>query len=798
MSYTEFEFNLARKYDIPRYILVADPNGEWKVSSIDKDRNRLEAFRETIREEVSPSHFLDFSNFCISLGQALIKTLRKCRGYILASDPNAKDDHDGVSATLLLEIAYAIRQDINARNTVLTGGDVREHEWCVKEISRCNLGQRYVRREDAARHFSDWLVHQQKGCFLITGPSGTGKTNFLIHELDCFITEDIRGGKGKERFVTITPLFFPLGIFQREHSLWENLALYLKDRLKTPETPIVESELKQLADQIEELVRNGNVLLILDGLDEFARQHGEEKSRSLVGRIAGIEAQSRVVLSCRDHIYDRLKRKGVFAAGFKQFELGILTDKELDHALKLESRTVPSHLAHDLLRKSTALRQLAKHPLLLEMLSRISPWDLSRLGRKPCEANIYDLWFEETCRLSQRDLPDLAGKAARMMLDSRSDLLHRKQLDSQGLAPEAFLPSNEEGMPVFIQQTPDEWGFVHDSFREYWLAKMIQREVFSNEPALLKETASLDYLGAETFRFLHELLPPNQQLLEKVVELIRAQSDLTDNEWNNVVQNCFEAIGMMADSAADGGYVDLALKYLPDNRLTNRTKYNIVRFLERAHSSAPRPYWRHMLTTPWPTKPNNNCYGAAAVRGFHKTQPRIGYDTPIHFMEQYNRCEENQKPVSEALVSLMRQVDVESANGSFLTVNCSLALMRWLHTNQLKQLCELCSHLGPEAKGNVFLACMRLEPETRKKALKGKGKCFDGMLLHFVDPNVCELDIQDFMIENVTFLETGDWAFPELNDYGIFTKPARLLMKHYKRSFVHADENEAPNGKTRK
>jgi len=782
ISYTEFEYCLAEKRGLRRLVFMTKPEGRWLVPQVDVNRGEVEEFRKAVGGDVVVCYFEDLKDFCLQFSRSLVGVLRKSDGY------------KGLSASdkALLEIANLISQDLTARRGEVSEGRPREKRtWFVREIGRCNLGRRYIGRCAAERQFASWLVHHRAPFFLLVGASGLGKTNFVVDQIRYFVESKSDPAAGtaavQQRGHRFRPVvFFPLGLYDPKDGLAENVCAYVA----THATSFPAVALEALGAEFESLVRSGNILLVLDGLDELARQKSESACRRLLehlGKMVG--SDSTVVITCRDHIYRRLRRAGLFAQQFEVAQLTALDDGELDRAL--DDRGIDrSHVAYDLLfDPSSALRGLAKHPLLLELLLQVPYASWRRLSDDAKPARVYDLWFAETARLMSPDrtlnLAEMAHRVARLMLENRSDVLKTATLKKAGLPVAELRKASEDRLSVFVRQTKDEWGFVHDSFREYSLAKTVDEELRSREYEMLAEQCSLDYVGSETFRFVSELLPPDEQLLESV--LAATGGDLRDRrkQWNNMVQNCCEAVGMMVVEGVEP-YVEHLLSLLVDDSqlLFNQTKYNLVRCLERLHDSAERPYWRYVMGMQLRT-PDERCFGVSAVRGFHRSRPRLGYAMDMELLKRRNESAPEQLPVSEVLVSLLESsAGSDEPNGGLVEVNCSMALIRWLHKDHVARLWELGDRVCPETRGNLFHACRRMR--DCEELLAGHCEFFRGMYLYFVGRELARPPISDCRIEDVTFFESTSWK-PR------FKRPAfpngrTEKLGHYKPSYPYTCE----------
>lgn len=714
ISYIEYEYRLAKQNKIPRLIFMTNPEKAWPPKFVDigsdgKSIRRLRAEIEKDRE-ITWKYFDTEMDLVRWLSAALFKLIASSDKFqILDSEQRA-----------ILELRQLINADFVARrNEIEYQGDESGRHWFIPEIARCNVGKYYIARDSVRKDVADWLLKGQCPYLFLVGPSGIGKTNFLVME---FIHHVVSRNVHRQK-PSLSPeavLFLPLGSCEPDKSFLINLEEFINRSAR----------LRISAGTLEKLIRNGRVLLILDGLDEFVRNHGEEKCSVLFKSLREyIDPQrSRVIISSRDHIYKRLKTKGLFEdQRVETIDVPPLIPVEVNEAI--ENRLGKSSPGYIAVTSNQALIRFSQNPLLLEMMCRISRESWKRLVKTQTTGRLYELWFEEIIATSAKpekmledefieDTHIKVGKIAGLMLKGRSDLIAESDLKKHGLPLNCLQTLTRQPFGIFIKQTPEEWSFVHDSFREFSLAKTFATELTSKNYDLLANTSSFDYVGAETYAFLHELLPIDQDFHRHIDKALNSKKD--DKEaWNNIARNCFEAIGMIGEESAEQ-FIEKALKILypakkscdqsSEDLASLKTKYNVVRSLERLHRSAPRPYYQHVLTEAWGKNPSWGCFGAKAIRGFHRPKPHPGFFPPMVYNLPQNTSDNfKQKEVSQCLLTLLeellaKQPDVDSR---YLEINCTFALIRWLHEDHMSHVKRLLLQLTSFSKANLFHALLR-------------------------------------------------------------------------------------------
>jgi len=191
-----------------------------------------------------------------------------------------------------------------------------------------------------------------------------------------------------------------------------------------------------------------------------------------------------------------------------------------------------------------------------------------------------------------------------------------------------------------------------------------------------------------------------------------------------LTRNIFEAIGMLmpddddeiAEIAVKKAIQILKNKKYKGHYISYKTKYNIVRCLERIHPSAPRlPYFAHTLKANWTTmKPDSNHIGASAVRGFQMKKQKPGVFPPLVFINNdgMTNIEKLERDVFDILMlSIESLKDPEIPEDAiFLGINCTMALIRWLPKElDLDRIEELMKHqhMSDPMKKNIFWVLYR-------------------------------------------------------------------------------------------
>ncbi len=601
----------------------------------------------------------------------------------------------------------------------------------IKGIRACTIGDSFIRRGPEEEKLVNWLEEDHgKPCMFVSGEAGIGKTNFLLHTV-----------LFNAAFQQRSTVFFSMKLYDRESS--EHLSS--SERRNTLQNLIFDYILGEDASAFdksvaETMIHEGQIVLILDGLDELARvtnQKAIEEVGHQLSRLIGRSSKAKVIVSCRSHILNRLKGVGVVNPrnAFDFLKLGRLEEDQV--------RTmVQGHLGGSASDQAVveSLVPLARIPIFYQLIKQIpreEEWLSGAKGKEERRSALYEFWFNTAlnhCGFDNLEAQKYRiGQVAGKMLEGRSDLIELESLSSD--KRELVRKLSERPFPVFVEELRDTFAFSHQSLREFILAWSAHEEIRKGgEFLVLSKSSSFDYVSAETLRHLAGLIDFKGDLVDRMIELA-AGKKLSSRQLSNVLFNLLEAVGMLAPS--EEGLLLPAIREVlkivkPRQRgdsdyIYFRTRYTAARCLVRLHPSAPKPYYKHVLGSEWLNRQaDSNTIHAYAIRGFHLTTPKPGIWPPMVF-EDHDECSVVSNMETEVSNCLLRTIenvnDIElPRDAEFLIINCTFALIRWLpkefNRTRLKRLL-LKGSLCRRAKTNIFWSLYRIFREDVPETFNG-------------------------------------------------------------------------------
>jgi hypothetical protein len=394
------------------------------------------------------------------------------------------------------------------------------------------------------------------------------------------------------------------------------------------------------------------------------------------------------------------------------FQLHRFSTETIRHALERQLGSPPPSLV-----------ELACVPLFYEMVRRVQDHWPKLLDAKANRTLLEEEWFKiilQENRYSPRILSRL-GAIAGMMLHNRTDLLEANSVDDE--VKSLLRGLSEYPFALFVEELKGAYSFSHQSLREFVLAWCVAKEIKTCSFDLLKSSSSFDYEGHEFHDRVRNLIDIKSDVIDQLGHLLDVPT-LDERERNNLIRNLFEMLGELtpSDNGLAERIAEAALPYLERagtkaDYITYKTRYNIVRCLERIHWSAPRPYIKHIKDFRWWW--NHNCsvppgvdyISAYVIRGFHRPRQEATSSPPIVY--RATRTPASMKGlevrVSDCLMAVIEGLKEHEVpeDACFLGINSTLALIRWLPQRpDLARIEDLLRHrhIDWRMKQNLFHA----------------------------------------------------------------------------------------------
>jgi formylglycine-generating enzyme required for sulfatase activity len=542
ISITEMEYAAARE----RLMFLIDPSLPFTAEDFDplperwKKQDKLEAFKQRIQKDQMPALFKE-----TTLQARVLKALndwREAREKPESEEPVASrptvpvspagDFDEGIRSYLLkaeslhahLPVAgFATRlkvpidiEDIYVPLRAML--DLRGvDDECFFADSADAEKKLCVRGAGLEISLPDAFTHVQKRGFrniLILGDPGSGKTTHLKRVL----LYCLRKGPAEIGLpADILPVFLPLRNLQ---DLEKGLDAFIENELDSP-------HLKTPPGFGRRMLGRGNLLYLLDGLDEVADLTQRERVARWIVAAQEADPTSRFVVTCRFAGYSPGVHLG---AAFLEMHLRPLTEEQVAAFVHNWYRVVEKGLAVDpdqaegLARekaenliarlqeedfRARRVFELTRNPLLLANICLVH----RHRGALPQKrARLYeeciDVLLEHWQKAKGLSI-DVTAQEGRRVLQPAALWLHgqeeRTRATAEELAPQIapalkavgwqgggaadFLRTIRDDSGLLTGWGPDHYGFMHLGFQEYLAAREIRRRGF-NEPELLRELAT--------------------------------------------------------------------------------------------------------------------------------------------------------------------------------------------------------------------------------------------------------------------------------------------------------------------
>ncbi|GIE88925.1 NACHT domain-containing protein [Actinoplanes regularis] len=325
----------------------------------------------------------------------------------------------------------------------------------------------------------------------IVGPPGGGKTTLLKH-----LTLALASGRPPTRSLGgRIPVF--LAIRDQARAISENPDL----PLVRPLTATMPKELAGAGSWVERQLRNGNCLIMFDGLDEVADPVQRRLVSAWVERQIAAHHTNGFVITSRPYGYqnnpltsaDVLQVRPFTDDQIERFILrwytatGVRRTGRRDDVVLSDARQQADDLLQRL-RDNLHLYELAVNPLLLTMIAHVHnyrgvlPGGRAELYREICQVFLggrqaakgltSDLTADQRESVLRQLALEMMKARKRDIEEGAAARLIRAQLArvAPGVQPEVFLTETEQQSGLLLQRESGVYAFAHLTFQEYLAA----------------------------------------------------------------------------------------------------------------------------------------------------------------------------------------------------------------------------------------------------------------------------------------------------------------------------------------
>jgi uncharacterized protein YjbI with pentapeptide repeats/DNA replication protein DnaC len=345
----------------------------------------------------------------------------------------------------------------------------------ARDLDRWNIN-------DAVDMIMRWLQEDERKGLLLLGDFGTGKST-----LGAFIAVKLAKQFPKTR--KRAPIFIPLRVLElvSKESLLNAVNVCLKTDWET----------------LSELSESGNLVFILDGFDEILKRTDWNKTLSDFQAIVELllNGKSKVIVTCRTHYFLKdsaiwgdetsLMERARATKDFRIMNIEPLTEPQILEFLK--RRMDNPGATWEQIKGTYNLADLCKRPLLVDMILTTLP-ALVASGKRIDPATLYDtytgIWIKQEdwrSQLEPAQKSNLMEEIAYEMLAKRETLILpadsireiiKTKLKTKAKSEVAdYFDYDIRTCSFFNRDSEGNYGFMHRSFLEFFVAKPLSKEI---------------------------------------------------------------------------------------------------------------------------------------------------------------------------------------------------------------------------------------------------------------------------------------------------------------------------------
>lgn len=489
------------------------------------------------KDRARPVSTADYDAFCGRVRAAQRELSPKVRGILVSStgfvkEARAQSQHDDLELITVAELETSVidfRSYVTSLEAELTGDPALGH-FVEPQCRRETL----TLAEPVLDLFEDWLRHPTQNQLTLLGDFGTGKTTLLKH-IAATLAHRYRQTAMQEGARARVPIYIDLRDYTHAISLKQIILDFLDH----------EGIRAASYAAFEHVLKEGQVLLLLDGFDEMAsRGNYKVTLRNFRELHKNVLGRAKIVLSCRTHYFTTEREVRRFLGEpQRSFLPRSYTDLYRDiaarpnfllvHLLEFTHEQIETYLRNrcgerwrqvlEFIDSTYNLAELSRRPVLLDMIvtseRRLDP---GRLAVSPgLLYQVYtDIWLTTNDWSTVIDMHakgELLEQLARRLSTGDDGGLPYRELPEmiRAWSPDLDTPSAIEidrdlrTASFLVRDEEGRYRFSHQSFLEFFYA----RGLLSDAAGRQSDAWSQPFT-TEIYRFLRDLLPEQPDAID--------------------------------------------------------------------------------------------------------------------------------------------------------------------------------------------------------------------------------------------------------------------------------------------
>ncbi|MBU1693264.1 MAG: NACHT domain-containing protein [Verrucomicrobia bacterium] len=415
----------------------------------------------------------------------------------------------------------------------------------------------------------DFIHRQNHNMFLLLGDYGAGKTTVCKHAFMHYAQEYLANKESSP-----APIYISLRDYPKHLNLQSMITDRLLNEYRTRLTGF---------PAIKRLLREGRVLLFLDGFDEMVSRSDYSSTinnfRDIQSLLIG---RAKVVLTCRTHYFKSQDELRNAYGGTELYRESVQSKYRIAFLQSFKKEEIKQYVRavfgngwekyYSILKDTYNLEGIAERPILLDMITEVLP-KLVNEKRQINAALLYEIYtgfwlmrddWRTTLPAADRELFTITFAEAQYSADRSAfswaeieQHIRNRWRSHDDAALEKY--ANDIRTCSFILRIPqnDEYRFIHESFTEYFVSKYLYSAIITDLP----EAYGKRRHTPEVLYFLAQHLWTDQ-----VAERLRVW--LQNSREENVICNCLALLGVWSKEIPDCKVSNMEIAMITWNGVT--------------------------------------------------------------------------------------------------------------------------------------------------------------------------------------------------------------------------------------